>query len=237
MGDHESGVAGAGVRRSIRISSRSGRVEVVAEPRDGVVASKGGREVDVDDDGTLTISSRSSTLVVRVPEGSDVVVGTISGRITLKGRFGAVAASSVSAGIEIESAEQIDVRNKSGRVEIGSCTGEVRIDAVSGRAKVHSAGAVAVGTASGRIEVDAVRGKVRARAISGRIAVTVTATPLDVKAETVSGRITITAPPSARPHQTLRTAKGSVASELPQGDDGVVLARTISGSVRLLGSG
>lgn len=237
MGDHEVGVAGAELRRSIRISSRSGRVEVVAEPREGVVATKGGQHVHIADDDTITISSRSSTLLVRVPEGSDVVVGTISGRITLRGRFGAVAVTTVSARIAVEAAERVDARSISGRVEIGTCTGEARIDAVSGRAEVGSAGAVSVSTASGRIQVDEVRRKVRARALSGRISVTVTETPLDVKAESVSGRITLTVPASATPQQSLRAKRGSVSSELAQGDDGQILARTHSGSIRVLGAG
>ena len=142
----------------------------------------------------------------------------------------------MSARISIDAAERVDARSVSGRVQVGQCTGEVRIDAISGRAEVGSAGAVFDSTASGRISVDEVRGKVRARAISGRISITITETPLDVKAESVSGRITLTAPASATPLQTLSTKRGSVASELDQGDDGELFARTHSGSVRVLGA-
>jgi DUF4097 and DUF4098 domain-containing protein YvlB len=237
MGDHQAGVADAELRRSVRISSRSGRVDVVAEAREGVAAYKGGRAMSVDDDGSITVSSRSSALVVRVPEGTDVVVGTISGRITLVGALGKVAATTVSSRISVESAERVDARSISGRVTVGECSGEVRVDAVSGRAQVGSAGAVFLSTASGRITVGEVRGKVRARAVSGRIEITVTESPLDVKVESVSGRITVKAPRSAAPRQHLLTKRGSVASELDVGDDGDIHARTHSGSVRIVGAG
>jgi DUF4097 and DUF4098 domain-containing protein YvlB len=237
MGDHEAGIADAELRRSVRVSSRSGRVDVVAEPREGVAAYKGGHAMAVDDDGAITVSSRSSALVVRVPEGTDVVVGTISGRITIIGRLGKVAATTVSARISVESAERVDARSISGRVTVEECSGEVRIDAVSGRAQVRSAGGVFLSTASGRISVGEVRGKVRARAVSGRIEITVTESPLDVKVESVSGRIALTAPRAAAPRQHLMTKRGSITSELDQGDDGEIHARTHSGSIRISGSG
>ena len=236
MGEHEAGIAGAELRRSVRVSSRSGRIDVVAEPREGVAAYKSGEEVTVDDDGTITVSSRSSSLVVRVPEGTDVVAGTISGRITLVGRFGKVAANTVSARISVDTAEQVDARSISGGVKVDSCSGEVRVDAVSGRATVGSAGSVLLSTTSGRVEVGEVRGKVRARGVSGRIAITVTERPLDVKVETVSGRIRLTAPSGATPRQFLAARRGSVTSALDQGEEGEVHARTHSGSIRISGA-
>jgi DUF4097 and DUF4098 domain-containing protein YvlB len=237
MGEYEAGVAGAELRPSVRVSSRSGRIEVVAESRDGVAAYKSGEEIAVEGDGTVTVSSRSSNLVVRVPEGTDVVVGTISGRITLVGRFGAVAANTVSARISIDTAERVDARTISGRVHVGACSGEVRIDAVSGRAEVGSAGAVLLSTTSGRITVDEVRGKVRAKGVSGRIEINVTETPLDVKVGSLSGRIRLTAPAIASPRQHLTTKRGSITSSLDQGDDGELQARTHSGSIRITGVG
>jgi DUF4097 and DUF4098 domain-containing protein YvlB len=233
MGESDQGIADAVVSRSVRISSRSGRVDVIAEPRDGVAAYKGGRSVTVEDDGTLTVSSRSSTIVVRVPEGTDLAVGTISGRVTVLGRLGKVAVTTVSSRISVESAEQVDARTVSGRVSITECSGEARVDAVSGRAEIGAAGAVFLSTASGRISVDRVRGKVRARAVSGRIEITITESPVDVKVESVTGRIRLRAPAGAAPSQRLVSKRGSVTSALANGTDGEIWARTVSGAVRI----
>jgi DUF4097 and DUF4098 domain-containing protein YvlB len=232
MGEDETRVAGAEVRRSVRVSSRSGSVEVIAEVRDDVVATKGGRSVRVDDEGELTqVSSRSSALVVRVPEGSDVVVGTVSSTVTCTGRFGHIAASTVSSRIEIEHATRVDARSMSGRIKVDSCDGEVRLDVTSGRAEVGSAGAVLLSTTSGRITARSVRGKVRARAVSGRIKVAVSETPVDVKVGCVNGRIQVRVPRGARPRTNLSSKRGRVTNAVPDGDDGLITARTVNGRI------
>jgi DUF4097 and DUF4098 domain-containing protein YvlB len=232
MGDHEQGRVDAGVRRPVRVSSRTGRVEVVAEVRTDVVAEKAGEPLEVGDDaGLATVSSRRSALVVRVPEGSDVVIGTISGAVSCTGRLGQVAISTVSARIDVEHADQVDARSMSGRITIARCDGEVRCDAVSGRAEVGSAGAARLSTMSGRITARAVRGKVRARTVNGRIEVALTDTPIDVKAEAVNGRIQVRVPRGARPRAELSAKRGSVRNEVPEGDDGFITARTVNGRV------
>ena len=73
----------------LRISATSGRVTVIAEPRADVVVDRGG-SAEASADGAIEIrAGRSSSVVVRCPPDADVIVGTRSGRIELRGRFGA----------------------------------------------------------------------------------------------------------------------------------------------------
>ena len=234
MGDHEQGSVDAGVRRSVRVSSRSGRVEIIAEPRADVVARKGGRSMVVDSSGErVTVSSRSSALEVRVPEGTDVVIGTVSGTVTCTGPLGHVAVNTLSARVTIEDAAEVDVRSVSGVLKVAACRGEVRCDVISGRAEINSAGSVRLSTKSGRITAREVRGKVRARAVSGGIKVAVTETPLDIKVEAISGKVQVRVPTGARPAVRLTTKSGRVISRLEEGDDGDLSARTVSGRILL----
>lgn len=231
MGNDEGGVE---VRRLVRLSSRKGSIEVIAEARRDVVAEKAGEPIEPEEapEG-VSVSSQRSPLVVRVPEGSDVVIGTVSGRVTCSGRLGHVAANTVSARIEIELAARVDTRTVSGRVSVGSCEGEVRCDAGSGRAEVGEAGSVLLSTANGRITARRVRGKVRARALNGRIQVGVTELPLDVKVECVNGQIEVRVPPAARPATRLRSKNGRVTNALDDGPDGMIMAQTVNGSIRI----
>lgn len=201
--------------RSVRISSRRGSVEVIAETRDDVVAHKDGEPVQpAIEDGITTIASRRSPLRVSVPEGTDVVIGTVSGNVTCTGPLGHVAVHTVSSRIEVERATRVDARTVSGRVVVGNCEGEVRCDVGSGRAEVETAGAVYLNTTSGRIVARRVRGKMRARSVSGRIQVGLTETPLDAKVECVSGRIQVRVPRGARPTTRLVTKHGRVTNPL-----------------------
>lgn len=246
MGDSEDRGIGAATRRSLRVSSRSGHVEVIAEPRSDVIALKGGRSVSLEEeDERLTLSSRSSSLELRVPEGTDVVIGTVSGTVTCVGPLGHVAVNTISARITIEQASSVDARSVSGIVKVASCDGEARCDVISGRAEIGEAGSVLLSTTSGRITARQVRGKVRARSVSGRIKVGVTETPLDVKVGCFSGRIQVRVPRGARPSTQLTSKRGRVTNRLDGGDDGtdevgdgtggvgdgIVTARVASGSV------
>jgi hypothetical protein len=232
MGENEERVVGATTQRSVRVSSRSGRVEVVAEPRSDVVALKGGKPIVIDDSvDRVTVSSRSSRLELRVPEGTDVVIGTVSGTVDCIGPLGHVAVNTVSARITIEHAARVDARSVSGVLKVTTCDGEVRCDVISGRADIGTAGSVMLSTKSGRITARQVRGKVRARSVTGRIKVGVTEVPLDVEVGCISGRIQVRVPRGARPGTRLTTRSGRVTNQLDEGDDGFVSARTVSGRI------
>src|SRR5438067_10423688 len=106
----------------VRVSTHSGSITVVGESRADVVAD-GPVRMDVEDDGSIKITSKkgSSSLTIRCPEGSDVVVGTHSGSLTLKGRLGAARVTTMSGSIKAEQVSSADIRARSGSVEVVTC--------------------------------------------------------------------------------------------------------------------
>lgn len=224
--------AGPTVARSVRVSTRSGRVEVVAEDRDDVLVVDGARHVQPTDDATrLTVSSRSDRVVLRVPRGTDVVVGTTSGRVDLRGDLGVVAVTTRSGRVEVESARRASLRTTSGRVEVGECHESARVATVSGRVEVRRTGEVKVATTTGRVVVHDARGEVGVRSVAGKITIAVSTSPVAVRLESFSGRVELSVPPGSRPRQRYSSRSGSIRSSVGIGGDGRISARTTSGSI------
>ena len=84
---------------SVRVSCDSQRVSVVAEERDDI-AVEGAARVQRDGDRT-TVDRASSGLTIRVPTGTDIVIGATSGRVDVKGTVGAASIVTESGRIEI----------------------------------------------------------------------------------------------------------------------------------------
>lgn len=216
----------------MRVSTRSGRVEVVAEARPDVVVERG-PEPSVDAAGHVVVAGRSDAVALRVPTGADVTIGTGSGSVRLAGRFGAVAVATRSGAVRVEHAERLDARTRTGRVVADLVDGEARVSVRSGRAELGPVGSAHVVAASGRVEVGPCRGPVRVRSLSGRVRVDVEADRPDVDVETVSGRVEVRVPAGVAPALSASTRTGSVRGEVPEGDQGRVAVRTVSGAVRL----
>lgn len=225
-------------RRRLRISTRSGRIDVVAEDRDDIVVEKGGRQVepDVDASQRLTITARSSPVLARVPIGTDVIVGSVSGRVTLSGRLGACGVNGVSGRVTVESAESFEGRTATGRLRVDECAGRLKIDSGTGRVTVGRCGDLRVSAVSARVEIEDATGSVQVRTVSGRISVSASAATPSVKAESVSGRVTVELPKGVAPVQRFMSKAGSIRSSVPDSgriDAGTVDARTISGAIRV----
>ncbi len=92
----------------VRITVGSGRVVVVAEARSDIDVD-GSTRVSVDGDETR-IEGGSDACTVRVPDGTDVILGSSSGDVRLEGRLGAVRATTHSADVDIEEAASVDAR-------------------------------------------------------------------------------------------------------------------------------
>ena len=224
------------VAATLRLQSRSGRVTVVAEPRDDVEAETDALEAFQEDDGrTLLVrSSRggSKPLIVRCPIETDVVVGTQSGPVKLEGRLGVVHITTMSGSIDVESAEDLDLRTMSGGLTVGVCRGKCRLSAVSGGVRIGETDSAAVGTVSGGIRLERARGPVRARTVSGSIEMGASGdSPIAVK--TVSGRVHITLPAGTEPATFFKT-RGRVVCEFPRGDDCRIEAASLSGSIEIV---
>lgn len=210
---------------SVRISSTNHRIHVVAERR-GDVRVDG--EATVDHAGSLmTIGAVHGRLVVRVPEGIDLAIGTTSGRVEVDGSVGRTAIISSSGQVSVDDAVAVDIRTENAQVTVERATGECCIRTTSGRVEVGACGSADVTTDSGRIRLRDAAGPVRAHCVSGRIDISLTAS-VDVDAETVSGRISVTVPHHVRVHQL---ADQGARTSWPDGAENDVIARSVNGRV------
>lgn len=213
----------------IVVSKRSGRVRVVAEGNRRLVT---GAPFETDTDGTIRVGGATAgSADIRCPEGSDIVIGFMSGRVELVGHFGDVRISTVSGRISVESARTIDVRTVSGRVEIGAADEDVRVVVASGRVTIGRAGSVDVSVKSGRVQVDDT-GDARVHALSGRVDVAA-GHGSNVEVRTTCGRIAVTLPRGSTPRARLSARRGRVDNSVPLGEDGSVDVQTVSGRVSL----
>lgn len=231
MAGGEQAIAVEG-RAVLRVSTVSGRVKVVAEARPDMLVKHGTTTLDPSDANRVQVDALTGRVEVRVPVGTDVVVGAGSGRVNLDGRFGAVSVAAVSGRVDIDEAEQVDVRVVSGRVEIGRCDGVCRVNSGSGRTQIGSSGPIDVMVESGAIEVAEIRGTARLKTTSGRIEVGLNGA-YDVDAESVSGRISILVPPDLRPDVTLKSA-GRTRCDCEIGSEPTIRARSVSGRLEVV---
>ena len=209
---------------SVRIASTTHRIHVIAEHRDDVIV-RGNAEVSTVGVVT-TVADVRSRVTVRVPVGTDLVIGSESGRIEVAGRVGGLAALTETGRIEIERAASVDARTSSGRVEIGHCEGECRVRSESGRVQIDACGGADVATTTARIDLSHVTGPVRAHCVSGRIELSLDDAH-DVDAETVTGRVNVAMP------EGTNCFVSDVDDEPPEGYDCVVNARSVTGRVQV----
>jgi DUF4097 and DUF4098 domain-containing protein YvlB len=222
----------ADARLRLRISAVSGGVRVTAEPRSDVVVVRGGA-AEATADGAVEIRAgrTSNSVHVRCPAGADVVIGTRSGGVELRGRFGTVVVTTQSGSIRVAAVAEADLRTVSGAVKLQECDGRCRVSTTSGRITVSATRDAEISTTSGVIGVDNVAGAIQVRSVKGTVTVASARGPVD--ASTVSGRITIGLPPGLRP--TVRSSgQGTVLSSFEPGDDVVIAIASVSGTVRLV---
>ena len=153
-------VAGDATIRVVRISTASGSITVVGEPRHDVTVD--GKASVTQSGANLTIVGSSGNLTIRVPDDIDLMLGSQSGSIEVQGRVGNLSAVAESGRVEIGFAKSVDVRAASGHVEVGDVAGSCCIRGHSGHVEVNGSGDIDVATTSGRIELRDVRGTVKA---------------------------------------------------------------------------
>ncbi len=214
----------------VRITAGSGAITVTAEARDDVIVDQGQHHPL---GGVLEIKGDSEGVVMRVPLGTDLVVGASSGSITLCGDLGEVRATTRSGGIEVESATSLDVRTMSGRVKIGTVTGAARIKTASGKVSlVRVDEELHVASVSGAVKVVDANGEVRVNTVNGTVDVSM-GNASDARADSVSGAVNIRLPVGVRPSSSLLSLSGSCVCEVETGDDCSVTGRTVSGRITI----
>jgi DUF4097 and DUF4098 domain-containing protein YvlB len=140
----------------LRVLAVSGKVRVIGEERSDIEIEPDGQILELVDEGrVLQTMSRRSDVVVHVPEGLNVSVGSVSGEIDIGGTVGSVKVSTVSGTIEIERANgDADVRSISGTIMIAECGGCCRANTKSGSIEIgHVGGTLQAHTMSGRLEI------------------------------------------------------------------------------------
>ena len=223
----------------LHLSTSSGRVVVTGEERSDVLIEEGAPSSDrIERDATgrvrfASAKGGSSSLEVRCPAGSDVVVGSISGTVTLRGPLGAVRVTTVSGSVQVESAEELDVRSISGNIEVDRCPGRSRLQTKSGHAVCRCAGDAQVSTLSGRIQLEEATGRVRAQTVSGTVEVGMTAKN-DVTVQTISGSVRVEVPPDVHPSARLRSISSRPHNECPPGDDCEIRVQSMSGKIEVV---
>jgi len=221
----------------LHLNTRSGNVTIIAEERDDVLAEEGAssRGPDTDVTGRIAFGSAkggSANMVVRVPKGTDLTVGTISGRAELRGQIGRARITTVSGSITVDRAEELDVRSISGNIDVEYCSGRCRLSTKSGRAVCGTARDAKVSTVSGGITLTDSSGKVRAQTVSGTVDVG-TQRHGDVAVQTISGSVKIHVPPGVRPDTELRTLTGRPRVECEKGHDCRIAVRSLSGQINV----
>jgi DUF4097 and DUF4098 domain-containing protein YvlB len=213
---------------AVRITSQSGRVRVIGEGRADVTADGA---LIAGDEGQREVQSRSKKIEVRVPTGTDLVVGTSSADVELRGDLGHVGITTVSGDITVERVASIDARTKSGRVEVQGSPGAVRVKTGSSSIHVdHAAGEVRVASVSGKVMINDAQALASVRTVSGTIELGLSAAG-GALVETVSGTVRITVPAGVRPAARLKTVSGKRRVECDAGDDVDITARSVSGDL------
>lgn len=218
---------------TLRLQSRSGRVEVTAEPRDDVLAEGDDIQSQVDDAGaTLRIRNGHGkrSFTVRCPVGTDVAVGTQSGAVRLIGDFGTVSVTTASGHIELDSADEADLRTMSSSITVGSCRGKCRMNSASGKLQAGHVGAASAGSLSGSIEIERVEGPLKARSVSGSITAACGGEGA-IAVKTVSGKVNLSLPQGTAPRTHFKSLSGHICCDCPEGSDVLVEAMSISGSI------
>lgn len=220
----------------LRLQSRSGKVLVIAEAREDVEVEADAIETRVEDGGNalLVRSSRggSKPLTVRCPIDTDVQVGTQSAPVRAEGKFGAISVTTMSGGIEVEDAEELDARSLSGKVTVGRCRGRCRLNAVSGKIHGGDVDTAYAQSVSGSITFDRVLGDVRAKTVSGSIDLNALGDG-EIAVKTISGKVRIALPEGTEPHTVFKT-RGSVRCDFREGRDCRVEAHSLSGSIEVV---
>jgi DUF4097 and DUF4098 domain-containing protein YvlB len=219
----------------LRVQSRSGAVHVIAEPRDDVAVE--GSDIDaLLEREPLALRVRSGRgnkkLTVRCPVGTDVMVGTQSGSVSVEGELGAVKIATMSGSVAIDRADHVDVRTMSGSVSVSGCDGRCRVATVSGSIRSGESDSAYASSTSGSIDLGRVMGEVRAQTVSGTVRVAAQGEGR-IAIKTVSGKVRVELPDGTEPDLCSKT-RGRVECSFPPGDDVRIEAVSVSGTIEVV---
>jgi len=215
----------------LKITTRSGNVHVRVVAEGELVVVKGTAERL--ENGTIHIRREPSESVIEVQcaPGTDVTVGTLSGKVELEGALGAVRIATVSGKIRVDRVARVDVRTKSGKVDIRDCAGECRVMTTTSNVHIGRAGRATVAAVSGAVLLEHVDAA-EVKSVSGKVLIA-TGGRERVSVHTVSGKVEVRVPQSVRPATRLRSVSGRINDECQPGDDCEIAVASISGAINV----
>lgn len=219
---------------SIRVNSRSSSVVVICEDRSDIRVTAGANERDLRREGAQVTIEPGHGLEVRCPAGIGLFIGTMSGRVEVRGRAGDTRANTASGKIEIDECGRADLRSLSGAIEVGRA-GPLRAASKSGRIAIGAAERIDAATVSGSITVGVLEGEGRVKTVSGKVAIG-SAGRSDVDVHTISGPVRVLLPPGVRPQARLKSISGRPRCDCPPGDDLCVAVSTLTGKIEVVSS-
>ncbi|MEU0239581.1 DUF4097 family beta strand repeat-containing protein [Nocardiopsis sp. NPDC006198] len=199
------------------VVERTLRGTPLTEPREGAEADGDGLEVEAVCQGIPFFGGCAVNYEITVPEGTEVTVETVSGRISAENVNGALELSTTSGPVEVsDNVGDVAVDTTSGQVSLAGVEGSVGIDTTSGEVSAAGSGErLEASSTSGRVDVSGFEAEsVRAESTSGDVAVGGGFTTAE--ASTVSGRIEV-ATGDAFDTLTLDTTSGSIDVRVPRG--------------------
>jgi DUF4097 and DUF4098 domain-containing protein YvlB len=219
----------------VHITTRSGAVRVEADATTSDIAVIGGI-VERHDDGSIHIhrAPSESTIDVRCAPGTDVTVGTTSGKIELSGPLGAVRVASSSGKITVAEATRVDVRARSGKIEVGNCAGECRIMTKSATIRVGQAARATVAAISGVVLLERVGGA-EVKTVSGKVLLGSSGAER-VSVHSVSGKVEIRVLGPGRPATRRKSLSGRIRNDVAPGDDFEIAVSSVSGTIKVSGA-
>jgi DUF4097 and DUF4098 domain-containing protein YvlB len=218
-------------RPGLTVTTASGSVVITGEDRPDV-AVEGNATVESGEAGEVVVRAKSSSLDVRCPTGTDVIVGTASGKVELRGRLGDARVTTNSSSIRVEHVQALELRSSSGSIDVATCDGRCRLRTTSGSVRVEEAGDVDISTESSSIRVEWAGGG-RVHTVSGSVELGSTGVS-DLDVRSISGSVEISLASGIRPRLVLRTVSGKARCDCEEGDDVRVAVSSVSGSVKVV---
>jgi len=210
---------------TLEVTNSSGKI-LISGDRHGDLEVDGGSVSVLS--GRVRVAGSSDSIAVRCPAGVDVIAGSSSGAVELRGSLGNTRITTASGDIKVGSVTRLDARTASGAIGVEDCAGECRARSDSGSIEVARAGAVDLATASGDVDVAAV-GQAAIRTASGDVTLGLSGAG-DVTIEAHSGSIKVEVPRGSRPATRLE-ASGSVQCDCEVGSDFRLELRAGSGDI------
>jgi DUF4097 and DUF4098 domain-containing protein YvlB len=216
----------------ITVNNLSGVIEVRAWDKNEVeitgTLGRGSEKLDIKGGGDrLDIEVRlpararnveSSELFLRVPEGAQVELESVSADLTVNGTRGPVRVTSVSGDVTIEGPmREVRAETVSGDMTVKAASAETRLQSVSGDIQVRQAsGIFRAETVSGDLKVSGGNfAEVDVEAVSGDLELKLDSLNDDaeVRVDSVSGNVEFTVPKTLNTQLRLETYSGDLRSD------------------------